>query len=537
MGAVNPYDEIFKSLGNQKPSPYDDAFSAAYQAAVPAQKVGLGVGPRPQEQPNDPGALMAAIIGAGATGERVKQGVSQLFTNAKIVAKQVTGLGDSSEDFRKLARQRAEVQANDAEYQKLRQMRPFMTGLGEGLPSLAVPMGQATAMGRILAPAAGMAAMGAIGYGSPEERLLNAGAQGAMGLAGGALGEGVRALVAPTKSALTAGQQEALRSAAQNIGIKPRVSELTGSPFIRSVEDNLAQSVGSAGVMRRFADANNDAIAQRAASAIGVQTQTGKGLTADVLRQSISDNRATRNALGAQLQMPVTSTVTDAVDKGIGNLSKGASAGKGEALSTLSQLKDDLLSRKSLDGADFQRWVSDIKSVARGSQNDTAARELRSVVDVLQQEGQGAARPLWQDADRKMAMAKTLMKPGVVDEVSGTVNPKALYNRLQTDFGETLKQGNLQGPLVDIANYGKALPPLREGSQTFQRGQVESLAGLLQAAPKYVAAKALTSDFMRDYLTRGLLADPAVSNAVAPWLARGALPLGVPALSGLLSFQ
>jgi hypothetical protein len=54
------------------------------------------------------------------------------------------------------------------------------------------------------------------------------------------------------------------------------------------------------------------------------------------------------------------------------------------------------------------------------------------------------------------------------------------------------------------------------------------------AGPNYAAAKALTSELGRDYLSKGLLGNPAVSKHLGGLLGRGAVPLSIAEIEALM---
>jgi hypothetical protein len=141
---------------------------------------------------------------------------------------------------------------------------------------------------------------------------------------------------------------------------------------------------------------------------------------------------------------------------------------------------------------------------------------------------------LWAKTDKQFAAREMLMKPRVVNEATGDVSPLHLASQMERQFGGNMKSGKIKGELADIANFGRALPPMREGSQTAGREAFGGLPGWLMAAPNYVAAKALTSEFGRDYLSQGLLGNPAISRGTGNLLGKGAIPLSIAEIEALL---
>lgn len=476
------------------------------------------------DQSNPFNAGQAALIGAGRTFNQVGAGVNQIALNADIAARQAMGL-DSGDQFRKLNALDAEQQDEAARYAPLQQQHPFATALGESLPLLAVPAGQSTAVARAAVPSIVNAAIEGLSYGSPQERMARAKVGLATGLAGGAVGEGVRAVVAPAESSLNAAQQTALRNATDTLGIQPRASQLSGNQNVARLEDYLKVAPGGANVMGNFIANNEAKINQAAASAIG---ENAASPTSDVLGAASTRIGGALNDLRENATMPVTSDVTDAIDRATALLNKGSVSGKGDALGMLSELKNKLLSTRELSGDEYQAWASDLSTAARETNNRTISTALSGVKAAMDKVAQGENAPAWKQANQQWASLETLLKPGVVNAQTGQVNPVALARVMNSQFGKNMKTGKIQGPLADIANYGMALPPMREGSPTFGRQAFASVPGWIQAIPNYLLAKTLTSGVGADYLARGLLANPAVSQATGGLLGRAAVPLTVP---------
>lgn len=473
----------------------------------------------------------AALVGAGKTLSGVGAGVKQIGLGADVAARQALGM-NSGDQLRSLTALQNDQADQAARYAPLRQQFPFSTALGESLPLLSVPAGQATVAGRIAAPAIANAAIGALSYGSPEDRFNRAKTGLLTGAIGGAGGEAVRTVVAPAESTLNAAQQAALSNAMDKLGVQPRASQLSGSENIARLEDFLTRAPGGAGVMGDFISRNNAQVGKAAASAIG---ENAPSPTSDVLASASNRLGSTFDALRQNAAMPVSSNVTDAIDSAKAALSRGSTSGKGDALGMLQELQDRLMNTKALTGDEYQAWASDLSTAARQTNDRRIASALSSVKSAMDAEAQGASAPQWQQANKQWAALETLMKPNVTNAQTGEVNPVALARTMNSQFGKNMKTGQIQGPLADIANFGMALPPLREGSQTFGRQAFGTIPGWMQAPVNFALAKALTSRFGADYLSKGLLADPTISRAAAGLLGRAAVPAAIPfATSALL---
>lgn len=478
-------------------------------------------------------AAQVALIGAGRTGDKLFSGLQEMGLSANVAARELAG-APSGDQLRKLAELEQIQQGNDAAYAPLAEKHPFLTGVGESAFLAAAPVGQATAIGRIAAPAMMAAGNELLSYGSPKERALQAGEKGTIAALGGGVGEGVRALIAPAKSALSAAQQQTIKRASETIGYKPRASDLTGNETLRRLEDAVARQPGGAGPMRDFVDANDRAVARHAAKGIGENTDQ---LTSDVLSNASDRLGGTYNELRGRAQMPVDDAVFNALNRAEKMLTKGDATGpKKTAFDTLQRLKDHLYQSKQFDGETYQAWTSDLAAQARtlGKENRTAAAALREVEKAMDMVARGKDAPAWQLADKQFGALETLLKPGVVNQETGKVSQLKLASQMERQFGKNLKTGKIKGELADITALARAMPPMHEGSQTAGREAFGGLPGWLMAMPNYVASKALTSELGRDYLSKGLLGSPGVSRGAGGLLGSGAVPLSIAEIEALL---
>lgn len=478
------------------------------------------------------GAKTVAIA-AGRQADKTVAGVKELGLSANVAAREALGM-QSGDQLRELAQLEAQQTQNDALYQPLKEKHPFLTGAGESAFLAGVPMGQATMAGRIAAPALVAGANELVSYGSPQERASRAVKTGVTSAAGGVFGEGVRTLVSPAKSMLTRAQQDALQRASDTIGYQPRASELTGSETLRRIEDAVARQPGGAGPMRDLIQANRVAVNRTAAGGMG---ETADQITSPVFESASDRLGDTYKTLRSRANMPVTSDIFDAITRSEKMLNTGDVAGpKKTALETLGRLKDQLYATKQFDGQTYQSWTSDLGALGRtlGKENRTAAAALREVEKAMDKVARGADAPIWQKADQEYAAMEMLMKPRVVNEATGDVSPRNLASQMERQLGKNMKTGKIQGPLADIAALGRALPEMAEGSQTAGREAFGNLPGWLLAVPNYGMAKALTSGVGRDYLSKGLLANPAASRRVGGLLGRAAVPLSIAEIEMLM---
>lgn len=487
---------------------------------------GIGGGARyqgPTSAQEIQSALSVLPIAAGRTGDKVASGINQLENSAQVIKSELTG-GDSSGWLKNLANLQNQQSENDRLYAPLRKEFPLTTAVGENLPLAAVPMGQATAMGRIGAPAVAGATIEALKYGSPQERATGAVKQGLAATAGGAVGEVMRRFIQPVPGVMGgAAQDEARQAAAAIPGAKLLPSQATGSNGLRAMEDWLSQTQGGRGPITGVVDSTRQALTRHAAKGLGVPD--ADTLTPDVLDKAATGIKADYARLAPGVKLDVTQPVLDAVDRAEKALMKGADAGKQEALATVRKLKDQLYSTKSIPGDDWRVWQSDIGSIARGTDNNEVGSVLGKLRGELNDMARGPAAAEWRAVDKRNAYLETLTKPNAI--IDGYVNPKAIDRILSNQFGKTYQTGNLKGELSDIGRFGAAVRNPREGSQTFGRQEMSDPYAWLTTPAKWASAKALTSEGFGDYLSKGLLASPEASGIAATLAGSAAVPLGV----------
>jgi len=479
-----------------------------------------------------PDWAQANIIGAGRTGDKIVAGMSQLGTGAKVAAQQLLGM-DNRQGLQDLAALEQQQKGNDQAYSGLQQQHPFATAIGESLPALAIPMGQTTLAGRLLAPALGMGAMEGAQYGDPLQRGIKAAGGFASGLGGGVTSEAISRLVQPVRNVMGGAEQSAAKAASEKIGAPILPSQLTGSPDLARVEDALARYPGSAGVMQNFLGRQRQAVNETAQRAV---LQPGEDLTTAGQATAKASMGGQYNAMRAAIPdgLPAQQPMFDAIDAATAKLSQGSTSGKQGALGMLSELKDKLYGAKSLTPEEYSSWVSDLAAAARETTNPTVKAALKGVGAKMDELARGPLNPEWQKLDQAYAALKTLQKPGIVNPVTGDVSAAKVAGQL-----ERYATGARATPLADVAAYARAVPQLRAGSPTAERGAV-SIPGMANALWRYPLAKILTADFTRDYLARGLLGDtvsPRMAGLLANTAGRTALPFGAAPIAGLLAPQ
>ncbi len=173
------------------------AMAAGDMSKVSEEGLRIIAGQQPNKAPTTmspdmPGPWEAFLIGAGRTTDRLGKGMQQLYYGST---------GDKASQ----ARLKAQTEEEDRLYKPLQEARPIATGLGESLPSMAVPVGgSATLLGNMGRMALAAGAPAALEYGSAKERATRAGtAAAAAGMAPaglallGATGKTAKAFVEP----------------------------------------------------------------------------------------------------------------------------------------------------------------------------------------------------------------------------------------------------------------------------------------------------------------------------------------------------
>lgn len=128
--------------------------------------------------PDDPGAIMSALIGAGWTFDRVVKGMQQIYHGAAA--------HDKPAHDKALADLKSNADEEARLYKPLADQHPIATAIGETLPALAIPVGgTAGVVGTIGKLALSGALPGALEYGSAADRAKRATVGAAAGTVGG----------------------------------------------------------------------------------------------------------------------------------------------------------------------------------------------------------------------------------------------------------------------------------------------------------------------------------------------------------------
>lgn len=268
--------------------------------------------PAPEVPFEDPGFGQTLLIGAGRTFDRIGKGAQQMYYGA-------TG------DKKALADLKARAESDDAAYAPLRKARPFATGIGESLPSLALPGGgAATLWGNVARIGAAGAIPGMLEYGSIDDRLT----RGATGFAAGAsvpvLGAAWKTGKAFAEPLYKSGREQVIGRVLNQVGgddaaaIASRMrSAVPLVPGSMPTAAQVAESGGIAALERAAAQANPQAYTTRAMEQASARLNALRGIAGD--DASMAAAVAARNQASGPLFEQATKAVY-AVDPALQNI-------------------------------------------------------------------------------------------------------------------------------------------------------------------------------------------------------------------------
>lgn len=463
--------------------------------------------------------LQALAIAAGKKTDSILDGLTQMYLGAG---------GEGSA----LAALKQSVQQKEATYKPLREKYPFVTGVGEAVPSLAVPVtgGPAAVVGT---SALAAALPEALSYGSVEERLKRAGIAGTGGALGAMGGMFLGRLIKPAgKSAQVA--DDAL-AAAERIGFKPSAGQVTQNPALQNFENYLSRSVGSSDRMLGRAQANQTALNRAAAKAVGeTADNVGEGVLGAASKNLGREFERLQQITGPDMARPEFMQALIKVDSA--NVAKGPYASARIAQEVDKAL--ELATQGKISGSAYQEIRSELSSAASSafksgdSTVGQAIKTIREAMDDAAKASLGSADQKAWDVVRKQWEAYKVLVKGNVAE-AGNVSAARVASKLRVN-DPRFRTGQLSGELADIARVGEAFKGVQNpNSGQLARPQIDTLFGLLRAGADNAASRAYMSGPMQSYLTNTL---PMGPNATF-MLNRGGGLLGVPGTAAWLGVE
>lgn len=547
MADAEKYARWLVENEGKKGTPEFDTVAAAYKASrqqTTENRAGSVMAPERIAATNvadQVGPFESLAISAGRTGDKVVSGMKQLALGA------VNEYGPKSfadAAGTELENLRTSEAGKDAAFGALADKRPITTALGQAVPYMAIP-----ATSGVLPMALGAGALGASQYGDADQRLRKAAVDTGAALVGGVTGHAVGKLFAPaSKSAMTETRTAAL-DAAKRLGVKPRLSEITGNPFTARVEDYAARMPGGAGRMADFAADNQAAINRAAGRSIGeVADDLSPRVFAsarDRLGKVFEDIKALKNVTvnGRQvLPVQINKTVGSVADDVLRQQGKMIKGQADEQLISIAKQAKALASNSGrIDGETYQlvrSGLSDAAFDATGTNKALYGRLLKALDDSaeqsLRQGGQGRLADALKAARPQYGNLMVLEKGATAE--GGNISAKRVASTLRTNNPAAFREGRMAGnPLYDVARVGEGMTPLRAGSQTAERQAMNDVLSLAVNAPlSWLGARATTSPLINNYAlwatrspTMGLLgkvADPAARGGIMGLL-MGQLPV------------
>lgn len=511
---MSGYDEdIFGS--SSKPAFDPSIFAPAPKTVAPVEAKPSLV--------EDPGFGMTALIGAGRASDQMVKGVQQLYYKATGNEPALKSLAD-------------QVQGDNAAYAPLAKARPWATGLGESVPSaLALVSGGGGPLAMAAKSAIAGAAPEAIKYGDAGERAGRALVGGAGGLAGAGIGLGISKILKPAATAASVGD-DALNAAAR-IGYKPTAGQATQNPALLNIENYLARSPGSSGVMQQASQANQTALNRAAAGAMG---ESASDLSEGTFK-------AAQNRIGGEFSRLSNNTNPVLGNDFLNTLAKidTANAAKGPfANKSISGLVDkglDLAANGNLSGQAYKEVRTELGNAAQSAfkSGDASAgkayKEMVASLDKAAKDGLSKAdQEAWDTARKQWSAFKTLTKGNVAE--AGDVSAARVASAVRRN-GAGLRTGDAQGALPDIARIGEAFKgPLNPNSGNLMQTMLygNPFTGVPLAAANRLGSGVYMSAPAQSYLRNGLL---DVGPTGQRLLMGGGGLLGAPLGRGLLGVE
>jgi len=481
------------------------------------------------------GGLQALTIAAGRGANKIKSGLRQLSLKTTAASDTPVGLR-AREELLAMAEEQA---AQDQAYGGIERARPFTAAVGEALPNMAVP-GSAG----IPALMAGNAMLEGLKFGTDSERGLRAGVgaltSGVGSLAGNAVGKMIYPIVKPmsetAKNALRIGK---------DLGLSPRLSQVTGSQTLARMEDAAGRMPGGAQTMADFAGLNQTAANTAAARSIGETSPELTQKTFEAARTRIGGVFDQVSQLGKIIK--IDQNVGKVAQDVFSEASKAAPEFKNGTIISLAQRAMDLAkNRARMDGMTYKKLREDLSAAAYGASGSDAnlfGRLLGAIDgaadDSLKAAGKGDLAGKLKTARKEYGNLLALEK-GMVAE-GGDVSLARAASVLRQKNPAGFREGRMAGdPLYDAALFGESFKPLAGGSQTAERMAMGDLMSLARAPYYYGVSKVATSPKLIGYSS--MLAAP--QGAAQGILSRGAQsfsgianPATRAALQGILTNQ
>ena len=428
----------------------------------------------PQEQTpsvEKVGVIPAMYAGLKKSGSDILGGIQQLGYEAikenPLTSQNYQEINNPLNQ--KIANLQQSQAQKQAEYEKIRAERPIAAPVGESLPYLALRSPYA------------VGGIEALKYGDAGERVVRgAGAGIATGL-GNILGSNVAKYFNPQVAPTTL---NAIKNV-KDMGINPRLSELTGSKTLSDIEDVVMQSP-LGGSLSAKQGKNQTAYNRVAAKSIGVDADNLGDDVLSLASKNISGIYGTVKTLPVDAApIRFTKSIESEADKiikksTVGKTMKQPSVVDPQLLSTAQAWKDMSKKGEFFSADDYvitRENLSNLAWEAEGSAKIDYRNLLNALDDAAEESlsnvGLKDVASQLKTARSQYANLKTLEKGNVVE--NGNVDIKKLRNAIKQGRESAYKEGRIDTDLGKLSKYSEATAPLREGSQTAKRGFYQTL--------------------------------------------------------------
>lgn len=303
--------------------------------------------------------------------------------------------------------------------------------------------------------------------------------------AAGEIGNGIRALFAPSKiaaSAMSGAADPQLASLAQRsaqLGIPIRPGQLSPTPFVRVADEQLSRvpltGFSSDDPLKMSPEAQNEAFTRAISRTFGEDTTA---LTPDVLAKSQARIGSAMDAALARNTVALTPQLSDKLNA----LKRGATDALDEDAKPVTTKIDNIISRMNsnngmLSGDQYKNWRQrgGLLSGLTESQNPTVAfygQEVRNALDdAFQAQATGTDGQALTDARRQYRNLMTIA-PLAGKSPSGKISPALVMGAVTKEFPNFATTPDAAGDLGDLARIGQAFLKSPPNSTTAERGVV-----------------------------------------------------------------
>jgi hypothetical protein len=431
------------------------------------------------------GAGSAALIGAGAMGDRLWEGLKQGGMGMGAILSELLPdrLKRAAQDAlaEKLMAQEKRVNADKAEYKNLEEAHPIATALGEAAPIAAAPMlrvaGGAGALPAAVNAAASSALPAALEYGTAGERGARAGIAGA----GGAIGSGITSAISKVAggvaNVLTPEARRLAALAEDKFNIPLDAAQKTGNKALQTIDAVMETMPVTSGAQAIKKTAQRDAFTREVMKTIGEAADEATPATLTAAQKRIGgdferifskthvklDDEAVQANLGKAVQ--------DAIDA----LPQDTAA---LVVKRAGQIIDKVDDNGDVAGKAYQAWRSQVQKQAQETGDRTLATHLRAVYRAVDDAAYKGAASVGEDTALQTARQQyrnmKIIEPLIAKSEDGTLSPALLRGAVMNNVKDFASGGG--GDLAELAKIGRAFVSDKvPNSGTAQRGMAQAL--------------------------------------------------------------